>query len=193
MSRKIVGLVLAAGRSERASFPKALGILDGETLVERAIRTLGAAGVAKVIVVVAAPHGDRIRQLTSVDSVENPEPERGMLSSLSLGMRAALVHLPELVVFGLVDHPHVRPETIRRLCELAADSDGARPKLGERTGHPVVVTREVAEALANADLALTARDVLGRFRIADVEVEDPAVLEDLDTGAELAQAGVLPQ
>lgn len=193
MPRKIVGLVLAAGRSERAPFPKALGILDGETLVERAIGTLDAAGVGTVIVVVAAPHGDRIRQLTSVEAVENPAPERGMLSSLAVGMRAALAHSPDLVVFGLVDHPHVRPETVRRLCEVVADGDGARPKHDGRTGHPVIVRREVAEALANADLALTARDVLVRFRIADVEVDDPAVLEDLDTGTELAQARVLPQ
>lgn len=194
MPRKIVGLVLAAGQSARAPFPKALGLLEGETLVARSVRTFTEAGVVDVVVVVAAPHAEHIRvAIAGVECVTNPEPERGMLSSLAVGIRSALAHAPDAILFGLVDHPHVRVDTVLRLLDALGDADGVRPKHAGATGHPVIVTRGVAEALLAAELSLTARDVLARHRIVDVEVDDPAVLEDLDTEAELACADVKSQ
>jgi choline kinase/phosphatidylglycerophosphate synthase len=76
-------IVLAAGRAERLSKvtrgrPKALVLLGGTTLVERAIRTLFAAGIERVVVVagheaesveeaVAALLSDRVEVLRSAD------------------------------------------------------------------------------------------------------------------------------
>lgn len=193
-SRSIVGVVLAGGCSERATFVKALGHIDGEPLVLRAVRTLREAGANSVIVVLAPPHAEAILPvLRDVEVATNREPELGMLSSLSVGMRAAIAHAPDVVVFSLIDHPRVLPSTVARLIEATGSARAVRPKLGEKSGHPVSVTREVAEALAGASLEESARDVLARFGVLDLEVDDPGVLDDLDTATELEDARVKRQ
>ncbi|MCA9640352.1 MAG: NTP transferase domain-containing protein, partial [Myxococcales bacterium] len=50
--RPVLGLVLAAGASRRTGFPKALAVLDGETLLQRACAALRNGGCAAVYVVV---------------------------------------------------------------------------------------------------------------------------------------------
>jgi CTP:molybdopterin cytidylyltransferase MocA len=190
VSRSFVGIVLAGGRSERASFVKALGRIDGEPLVLRAVRTLKDAGAAHVIVVVAPPHDAAILPvLEQVEVAPNPQPELGMASSLRVGMRAALAHSPDVVVFSLIDHPRVGASTVKRLIE-ATVAGAVRPKHGATTGHPVAVSRQVAEALAAMSPDRTARDVLERFPLLDLEVDDPGVIDDLDTAEELAAARV---
>ncbi len=192
----VLGLVLAAGRSSRTGFPKALGLIDGESLVGRAVRLLREAGVARVVVVVAPPHEEAIRAaLGDALLARNPAPERGMLSSVQVGLRAGLAALPNAtaVVVALVDHPRVRPSTVAALIAARAEDDApsVRPHHAGRGGHPVVLARRVAEAVLDAEPGATLRDLLeaaGGPR--DVQVEDPSVLEDLDTPEALERAGV---
>jgi CDP-L-myo-inositol myo-inositolphosphotransferase len=69
----MVGVVLAAGRSERLSRltkgrSKALAQIGGVSLVERAVRTLAAAGCRRVVVVVG-PQGDLVARAARLASV----------------------------------------------------------------------------------------------------------------------------
>ena len=116
---RITGIVLAAGRSERAGFPKALAVLDGRTFVERIRDALLEGGVSDVIVVVGAPHGDRVASVAGCACAENPDPERGMLSSVQAGIEAArrLAPPPSALVLALVDHPRIAPRTVQTLLE----------------------------------------------------------------------------
>lgn len=185
----IVGIVLAAGRSSRLGFPKALAKVDDETFAARATRALRDGGCDEVCVVVGPPHATEIAaSLGDVTAVHNPDPDRGMLSSLQVGIAFALAQPRlEAVLFSLVDHPRVRPETVRLM--IAARTDGAlRPVYQGRGGHPVLLSVELARELARAPVEASTRDLL-RGRLADVAVDDPGVVEDIDTNAELVESG----
>ncbi|MCA9593841.1 MAG: nucleotidyltransferase family protein [Myxococcales bacterium] len=193
---RITGIVLAAGRSERAGFPKALAVLDGRTFVERIRDALLEGGVSDVIVVVGAPHGDRVASVAGCACAENPDPERGMLSSVQAGIEAArrLAPPPSALVLALVDHPRIAPRTVQTLLETwrSGAAEVVRPRHRGRTGHPIVVGDGAIDALAEASLDVTPRDVLSMRRRLDVEVPDSTVLDDLDTAEAIRQAGGLP-
>jgi len=189
-----VGVVLAAGRSTRTGFPKALAELDGETFAARTLRVLSEGGCRAVVLVVAPPHDQAILERVHAKRVAmNPAPERGMLSSLQVGIAEALKDDPDLVVFALVDHPRVRPETIRALLDhAAATGAGAlRPTFEGRGGHPVVLSRNVAEGVLKSTAESVREAVAHRVTLSDWPVDDPAVLDDADTREALEALGAV--
>jgi CTP:molybdopterin cytidylyltransferase MocA len=181
-------VVLAAGASRRAAGCKALFTIEGQSYLERTVAKLRAAGAVDVVVVVALPWRDAIMGRITPDlwrTVENLEPERGMLGSLQVGL-AALAHGPDPVVVSLVDHPEVAASTIAALARSArAEGPNAvvRPRFSGRHGHPVALGATVVRALREAapSHGETLREALVRAgRLVSIEVEDAAVLDDLD-------------
>jgi CTP:molybdopterin cytidylyltransferase MocA len=192
-----VGVVLAAGRSTRTGFPKALAELDGETFVARTLGTLREGGCDSLVLVVAPPHDTAIEGIARADRVaRNPAPERGMLSSLQVGIEAALADHPELrfVVFALVDHPRVRAETVRVLLAHAerTDTSALRPVFEGRGGHPVVLSRAVAQGLLGTNAASVREAVADMVTWCDLLLDDPAVVDDADTPEALDALGAKP-
>jgi CTP:molybdopterin cytidylyltransferase MocA len=118
--------------------------------------------------------------------VPNPDWPRGQLSSLQAALRALPAEADALLVV-LVDHPHVKAESFARIA--GAFRSGAaplvRPLHAGRRGHPIVVARALFAELAAANPDAGARAVLQRHAGFDVPVEDPGVLRDLDTPADL--------
>ncbi len=191
----IAGIVLAAGESRRAGFLKPLARLDGEPLVIRIVHTLQRAGCEPIVVVVA-PGGalDEVLDETGASIVVNPDPTRGMTSSMAIGMHAAKTIEADAAIVALVDHPRVAATTVRAL--IAARSSGAsvaRPRYRGRRGHPFMVGAELFDAVANAPPDQGARAVLRSApNQVDVDVDDERCLEDLDTAEALADAGIEP-
>ncbi len=192
MSR-VGGIVLAAGASRRAGGCKALATLGGEPFVARAVRVLREGGCGDVIVVVGPPYGEAIAAaLGDVWIVQNLAPDRGMLSSLRLAVEVGLDAEWDGAVVSLVDQPHVRAATVRRLVDAFGDceADVVRPRFAGLRGHPYLVARTAFAPLLAASDEHGARPVLRALpRRLDVDVDDPAVLEDLDRRADLAAAG----
>ena len=90
MSASIPAIVLAAGASRRLGQPKQLLKLDGETLVERAVRLANEAGAAPVIAVLGA-HYQAIRAAVALEGaihILNDEWEQGIASSIRAGIDA---------------------------------------------------------------------------------------------------------
>ncbi|MDQ2854356.1 MAG: NTP transferase domain-containing protein, partial [Chloroflexota bacterium] len=87
--RSVGAVILAAGTSRRYGSPKQLVVIDGRTMLERAIEAAMAAGLTPVVAVVPAwlprPAGLDSEQLRWV---RNAFPERGMSLSLRLGFDA---------------------------------------------------------------------------------------------------------
>ena len=171
------GIVLAAGAGTRFGRPKAEIVLGGERLVDRAVRVLRDGGCAEVVAVA--------RQGVDVPGavvVVNPDPERGMGSSLRLGLAAAS---GTRAVIVLVDTPGIGADAVRRV--LAVDAPVVVATYSGRRSHPVVIDRPLwTEVATLADGDHGARPFMRAHPDLVVEVAcegDPA---DVDTPADLA-------
>lgn len=191
-SAPLFGVVLAAGRSSRFGSCKALAVWNGKSLVEHALDGLVAAGVTEVRVVVAAPHAAGVRsQLARTKTVENPEPDRGMTSSLAVGLGALLeAGTPRAVLVSLVDHPRVTADTLHALVQHfdAKKPYALRPTHAGRGGHPIVLSPLAVADVVACDPTRSFRQILGRG-LADLPVADPFVLDDVDTAGALETLG----
>ncbi len=86
-----------------------------------------------------------------------------------------------------VDHPLVRPETVRSLA--AAGGRAVIPSYRGKHGHPICIEREVAAAIVCGDFDGTdhARDPAAVGAV-DLEVDDPGVTANCNTPAALSEA-----
>ena len=174
------GIILAAGESRRMGFPKALLRYRDETFLDTLIGLL-AARCSPVIVVLGA-QADRIRQSASRDAtfVFNPDYQRGMTTSLQCGLRAVPPDA-DGVLFTLVDHPAVAPETIEAL--LAGPLPQLRvPRHAGRRGHPVWFSRQLIPEFLAVPETGAARDVVHAHAAQTefLDLDDPGVVADID-------------
>ena len=148
-SERLTGVLLVGGASTRFGSPKALAKLGGETLAERAWRTLGEACVARIAVGKAA------------DGLELPFPivddgsaVRAPIAGVVAGVAAAET---ELCVVLPVDCPLVDAAVLHRLAGACAGADAAVPQTGplpgsyRRTALPALQRRLAAERLSLRD------------------------------------------
>jgi molybdenum cofactor cytidylyltransferase len=165
--------------------PKALLRFQNETFLDRLIGLFSA--VCDPIIVVVGLHADKIRSGIQrghdVLFAVNPDPDRGMLSSLQCGL-ALVPPDASAAMFLPVDHPHLEITTLETLAaRFHADrAPVIVPTWAGEHGHPVCIARAlVAELLALPPQA-KASDVIHRHvsRTIYVEVSDRAVVTDVD-------------
>ena len=189
---KIAAVILSGGASRRMGTPKALLQFQGETFLDRLIRIFGT--VCEPVVVVVGEHADPIRsgiqRAAEVRFAVNPDPQRGMLSSLQCGL--ALVPADAVAALFLpVDHPHIEAPTVETLAQSFRWNSApviVPTYLGEH-GHPVCIARGVIDELLALPVEAKASDIIHRH-VAEtryLEVSDPAVVADVDDPAAYAE------
>jgi molybdenum cofactor cytidylyltransferase len=191
-STRIAGIILSGGASRRMGTPKALLHFQNETFLDRLIGVFSA--VCDPIIVVVGLHADQIRsgieRGRSVMFAVNPDPDRGMLSSLQCGL--ALVPAEAAAAMFLpVDHPHLEVSTVETLAaRFRADRAPVTvPTYGGEHGHPVCIAPQVVAELLALSPAAKASDVVHRYvpQTVYLEVADPAVVTDIDDPAAYAE------
>ena len=186
-------VILAAGAGQRlGGVAKALLPYRGQSYLAAIAATARAVGLVDAVVVVGAPFGADVaahaRQLGLRVRV-NPDPARGMASSVALGF-AAIANGPAAAAWlWPVDHPAVAEATLRQLVAALAAGDGAevaQPRYRDAGGHPPLIARALWPRLAAcAGAPGGARDVLHAARRLAVDVDDPGVVRDVDTPGDL--------
>jgi molybdenum cofactor cytidylyltransferase len=192
---RAIAIVTAAGAAERFGGKKLLAPVQGEPLLDRTIRSLLEGGVAEVIVVVGT---DGRRELerdvnamndARVRPVENPDPSRGMFSSIQEGVRTASGDVL-LVMPG--DMPFVRPETVRAVIAKYTERNAiVSPRYRGKRGHPVALPLALRDEIAGFPATATLHDVIKKhadMRV-DLEVDDPGVNRDVDVPGDLFDEG----
>jgi molybdopterin-guanine dinucleotide biosynthesis protein A len=165
----LTGLLLLGGASSRFGSPKALARLHGETLAERAWRTLGEACASTIAVGKVA------------DSLHLPFPVlddgsdvRAPIVGLAAGVRAAST---ELCVALPVDCPLVSAEMLVELADACRDA--ARFQRGPLPG---AFRRSTLGVLESGELAI--HRVISELDVAVLQA-DPARLVNVNTPHEL--------
>ena len=189
---RTVALVLAAGAGSRFGGGKLLAPLAGRPMLQHVLDRLAEAGLEDVVVVLGrdAPLVELAIAWRSEERVINPAPERGLASSLRVGM-AALRPGAEAVLIALGDQPLVAVDTIRSLID--APVDPSRPVVvpaydGDLGRNPVLLRRAAfalaGEATGDRGLGPILADHPEAVQAIPISGDNP----DVDTQADLARA-----
>lgn len=163
MADSLTGVLLVGGASTRFGSPKALAVVDGETLAERAWRTLGEACDERI----AVGKGDeRLPFPVLADGVE----ERAAIHGLLAGLRSAST---DVCVVLPVDCPRITAEALRALA--GACRDAAIPQTGPLPG---AYRKSALPALESGELSI--RRAIASLDVAVVEL-DPTLLVNVNT------------
>lgn len=188
----VAGVVPAAGASRRMEgFDKRRLPFRQRTVLEVTVDCLRQGDVYPIVVVLEPESPCRdLPGLEDTVIAVNPEPERGMLSSIRIGLEA----LPDEADAAAVlpgDHPFVPPEAVVELVWYFEQNLPLllAPRYAGESGHPLIIARRLfGEAMACAD------DVglhqLTWRRQKDLEYMDlnyPGANNDLDTPADLVR------
>lgn len=185
----IRGLLLCGGKSSRFGADKLCVPIDGSPMVERSARNLSA-GVGNVLAVVP-PGATALRAILEAagcEILESPHTARGLGASLAAGVAASADAEGWIVALG--DMPFVQAGTIiavrQRLAQGALIAAPVLRAAGPR-GHPVGFARALCPELVALDGDQGARALIAAHRaeVVLVEVDDPGIVKDIDTPADL--------
>ena len=182
---KPAAILLAGGASTRMGQPKALLPIGGQTFLGRLI-DIYSLHCAPIIVVLGHQAGLIHASLPpTVQSVRNPQPERGQFSSLQTGLAA----LPPALdcLFQPIDYPAVTAATV----QLLANTPGhlVIPRHHGDRGHPVRLSPGIIDELLRLPPTAQARDVIrSHYPSATfLDVPDPGIVTDIDTPEDFAR------
>jgi molybdenum cofactor cytidylyltransferase len=193
VSGSVVAIVPAAGAATRFGGDKLTVDVDGRPLLDRTLAALLDGGVNRLVLVGAATGAfGAVPAATDrrVRTVINPDPSRGMFSSIQCGLAEAdadgwIVVLP-------ADMPFVKPETVARLLDTASATgptpiSACVPAFAGRRGHPIVLSGRLRGPLLAQPASTNLKAALASLKVQlhEVRVDDGGVLRDVDVRADL--------
>jgi molybdenum cofactor cytidylyltransferase len=192
-----VALIPAGGLSSRMGRPKLSLPLGGKAVLVWVIDALREAGIERILTVVG-PHVPELLPLargadSEVLSLE--EQTKGMRGSVEQGLnwieRTWRPAAADCWLLALADHPLLNPEVVRRLLR---EWEGQRatiliPTYQGRRGHPTLLGWRHALGIRTVDpgFRLNAYIRSQWAETHEIPVDDPDILNDLDTPADYAR------
>src|SRR5438552_14370402 len=120
-----------------------------------------------------------------VRPVENPDPSRGMFSSIQKGVAQAQ---GDAILVMPGDMPFVSPDTVRAVIAAYKRTPAiVSPRYQGKRGHPVALPASLRDEIRAADSRGTLHDVIHAhmdMRV-DLDVDDPGVIRDVDRPEDL--------
>jgi molybdenum cofactor cytidylyltransferase len=181
-------VVLAAGKGSRfkGSAHKLEQSLGDLSVLARTLRNAIESHLPVVVVTTPALAAQAAQVVAARDVVVVP-PEQaalGMGHSIAAGVGARADAPGWLLLPG--DMPMVRPATMLAVAAALGQHPVAYAQYLGRRGHPVGFAAELYSELAMLRGDEGARRIVARYPALGVDVDDPGVLVDLDTEADLA-------
>ncbi len=185
---RIGALLLAAGQSRRMGGPnKLLAEVDGTPMVAHVARRLLASRARPIIAVLGsqAEAVDAALGKLPVERVRNPEFANGLSTSLKRGVVALPPDLDGALVC-LGDMPLISGRHLDRLIAAFNPLEGRAiivPIRGGKRGNPVLWSKRFFPEMAELAGDVGAKHLIGAHAelVAEVEMDDDAVLVDIDT------------
>lgn len=183
MASPIVGIVLAAGESQRLGRPKAMVELGGRPLIWWAHHHLERVGCPAIVVVHPTIEKPVKTWLPTATIVVNHQPEQGRTGSLQCGLQAAKKALNSdrfRVLMAPVDRPGWNTQVVGRLlggtASVCPSSNGMR-------GHPVLLDDEAVHRVREAHPDEPLRNLVD---FTPVDMEAPFLWLNIDTEDDVA-------
>ena len=193
---RAVAVVTAAGSAERFGGKKLLTPIDGEPLLDHTIRALLEGGAAEVIVVVGRDARAELERDVNamldprVRPVENPDPSRGMFSSIQEGVAQTQ---GDMILVMPGDMPFVSSDTVRAVIAAYERKPAiVSPRYRGKRGHPVALPASLRDEIRAANPGSTLHDVIHahtEMRV-DVDLDDRGIVRDVDRIEDLAPPAV---
>jgi molybdenum cofactor cytidylyltransferase len=182
MNTHIDGIILAAGFSSRTGVFK-MGLQLGEKkLIQRVIDEIKE--LCSRVIVVAGYKKEQIIEFTkgyaNVEVVFNPRYSKGMFTSVQEGVK----HVKSPWFFLTPgDYPLITTAIYQKLLEARGESDHCVfiPVFRGRKGHPILVKSELVKELLAEPGDSNLRKFINRKGFKAVEIDDDAILLDIDT------------
>lgn len=194
-----LAILPAAGASRRMGRPKLLLPFRGRPLVASVVDALRDGGVDS-IVLVTSPGDEELRAWAGQADVAvavNPDPERGMLSSIQEGIAlfggtAELARRGEMLLVSPADLPNLSAATVATLLREMAKAGAhlAVPLYNGKRGHPLAISPALIPEIDTLELHVGLKQLRDRHEaeLLEVEVEDAGVVQDVDTPEDYDQA-----
>lgn len=180
-------VVLAAGRGSRyqGDGHKLAQPLDGSTVLGCTLRHAIESRLPVVLITTEAivPHASAWLARRDIVVLSAEEAARGMGSSIAAGVLARAGAPGWLLLPG--DMPLVRPQTLRAVAGALQTHPVVYAQHRGRRGHPVGFSGELYSELIMLGGDEGARRIVARYPVHGQEVDDPGVLIDVDTVADL--------
>ena len=187
----VAALMLAAGYSRRFGGDKRRATMaDGRSLLAISL-ALPCAMFEEVWLVLRPDEAPAALDLPAgVHIVQNPATTQGMGHSLAAGAEQLLAKSDaQAVAIFLADMPLIHRESLETLSAHSSTNSIVLPSYQGKRGHPVLFGRDFWAQLAALGGDAGAKTVLQHNTEAlhIVELNDPGVLQDIDTPADLAR------
>ena len=180
------GVILAAGKSSRMMGNSKMTMdLNGRTVIERSIDSLSP--FCSRIIVVTGFHVEAVLvsagHCREVVFVHNPVCEKGMFSSLKMGLE----HTEgERVLILPGDCPFITHEVCEKL--LQDKGDIVLPAYQGKCGHPVLLSRRAIESLLADECCQSLQEYISVNKAEIIAVDYPEILWDIDTPEDYAKS-----
>ena len=185
---KIALVLTAAGSSKRFGSDKLAYPIDGKPMLLHALELydrLRDRFVSRTIVLKTGAEERRmIAERMEYRVAENPDPERGMASSVVLGTENALKSDPDGILYAVGDQPRVTETTVLALLDsfIKDPTRIVAPIANGKRGNPVLFPRDLFPELLKLSGDLGGSQIIARHADRLLTVEVPAQeLRDFDT------------
>ena len=195
MKKCIGALVLAAGASVRMGQPKQLLPYGRATVLQTVVDAVVASGVIETICVVLGHKSKAVaRSLAGrpISLCVNPDPARGMFSSVLQGL-AAMPAGTDATLVVLGDQPRISADIVCRVVDAYRTSGKGIivPSSGGRRGHPPLIDLgRYGDRIRGLDGTAGLKPIVRGFPedTMTLDVQDCGVLMDIDTPAQYQKA-----
>ena len=188
MSKNPVGILLAAGSSQRFGSNKLLYPLANDTpmLLLTAKKLAEALPGSLVIINENLTRYKYQLEKLGLDVVINTQAEKGMGTSIACGVKHSLEASGWLIM--LADMPYIKTATLSLLAnKLAAGTGIVAPGYKQQRGHPVGFSAEFKDELLALNKEIGARNIIRHHQnqVKLIDTDDEGVIQDIDNKDEI--------
>jgi molybdenum cofactor cytidylyltransferase len=183
--KRIKGILLSAGKSERMGTLKPLLKFGDEYLINILINEYLNSDISELVVVLgyaAETVKEKINpKFENVKIVVNQNFEKEMFSSIQAGL--SVLSNTDGIVLGLIDHPFISSIIINMLIQHFDGSSIIIPIYNKRKGHPIVLPFSLKDEILTLNPEThSLRDVIHSHAdvVKLVNIDSDAILFDMD-------------